>query len=42
MIVQTFQDAGGRGRPCYVEFSACYAAEEGEARRTAHARAEAV
>ncbi len=38
MVIQTFQDAGGHGRPCYIEFSACYAADEGEARRTAHAQ----
>jgi coenzyme F420-dependent glucose-6-phosphate dehydrogenase len=35
-LVKHFQSAGGKGKPCYVELSACWAVDERAARRTAH------
>jgi G6PDH family F420-dependent oxidoreductase len=35
-LVKHFQGAGGKGKPCYVELSACWARDERAARRTAH------
>ncbi|MBA2449378.1 MAG: TIGR03557 family F420-dependent LLM class oxidoreductase [Chloroflexi bacterium] len=34
--LQAFEAAGGAGKPCYGEVSVCWAADEAEARRTAH------
>jgi G6PDH family F420-dependent oxidoreductase len=36
-LVKAFEKAGGRGKPCYVELTVCWARSEAEARRTAHA-----
>jgi coenzyme F420-dependent glucose-6-phosphate dehydrogenase len=35
-LVKQFQAAGGGGKPCCVELSACWAEDEAAARRTAH------
>jgi len=35
-LVKYFQAAGGKGRPCCVELSTCWAPDEASARRTAH------
>lgn len=35
-LVKQFHDAGGHGKPCCVELSACWAGDEAAARRTAH------
>jgi coenzyme F420-dependent glucose-6-phosphate dehydrogenase len=35
-LLERFDDAGGRGKPRYSEVSVCWAADEDEARRTAH------
>lgn len=37
-LVDRFTAAGGAGKPCYTELSVCWAPEEAEARRLAHAR----
>jgi G6PDH family F420-dependent oxidoreductase len=37
-LVDHFVAAGGAGKPCYMELSVCWASEEAEARRLAHAR----
>lgn len=34
-LVKQFQAAGGKGKPCFVELSACWADSEAKARRTA-------
>ncbi len=34
-VVKAFRAAGGEGRPCYVQYSVCWAADEMSARRTA-------
>ncbi|MGH7325424.1 MAG: TIGR03557 family F420-dependent LLM class oxidoreductase [Candidatus Rokuibacteriota bacterium] len=34
-LVRTFEGAGGRGKPRYVELSVCWASDEAQARRTA-------
>jgi G6PDH family F420-dependent oxidoreductase len=36
-IVERFDAAGGAGKPRYMQFNVCWAADEGAARRTAHA-----
>jgi coenzyme F420-dependent glucose-6-phosphate dehydrogenase len=36
-IVQRFEQAGGSGKPKYAQFHACWADDEAQARRTAHA-----
>ncbi|MBY0275257.1 TIGR03557 family F420-dependent LLM class oxidoreductase [Candidatus Binatia bacterium] len=35
-LVKHFRENGGGGKPCYVEITACWAADEQAARRTAH------
>lgn len=35
-LVERFTSAGGAGKPCFVELSVCWAADEARARRTAH------
>lgn len=35
-LVKHFQASGGKGRPCCVELSTCWASDEAAARRTAH------
>jgi G6PDH family F420-dependent oxidoreductase len=35
-LVQRFHAAGGKGKPCFVELSVCWAEDERRARRTAH------
>lgn len=35
-LVKYFQTAGGKGQPCCVELSTCWAPDESAARRTAH------
>ncbi|HEU4322712.1 MAG TPA: TIGR03557 family F420-dependent LLM class oxidoreductase [Roseiflexaceae bacterium] len=35
-VVQTFQQAGGAGKPRYAQVTVCWASSEAEARRTAH------
>jgi hypothetical protein len=37
-LVDRFVAAGGAGKPRYTELNVCWAAEEAEARRLAHAR----
>ena len=36
--IQTFLDSGGRGKPCYLEFSAAFATTEADGRRLAYER----
>jgi coenzyme F420-dependent glucose-6-phosphate dehydrogenase len=36
-IVRTFQAVGGEGKPRYIQYKVCWAADEAEARRTARA-----
>jgi G6PDH family F420-dependent oxidoreductase len=36
-VVETFENGGGRGKPKFVQLNVCWAADEAEARRTAHA-----
>ncbi|RPJ51967.1 MAG: TIGR03557 family F420-dependent LLM class oxidoreductase [Methanobacteriota archaeon] len=36
--IQTFLDSGGRGKPCYLEFSAAFAESEAEGKRLAYER----
>ena len=35
-LLRTFRQAGGRGKPSYVEVTVCWAKKERDARRTAH------
>jgi coenzyme F420-dependent glucose-6-phosphate dehydrogenase len=35
-LVRAFRSAGGKGKPCYVELSVCWAKDERRARKTAH------
>jgi coenzyme F420-dependent glucose-6-phosphate dehydrogenase len=35
-LIQTFESAGGAGKPRYGQVTVCYAADEADARRTAH------
>ncbi len=35
-VVSGFQEAGGSGKPTYVQLNVCWAEDEAEARRTAH------
>jgi hypothetical protein len=35
-LIRRFRSAGGRRKPCYVEMTVCWAADERRARRTAH------
>jgi coenzyme F420-dependent glucose-6-phosphate dehydrogenase len=35
-VAQGCAEAGGAGKPCYVQLSVCWAEDEGEARKTAH------
>ena len=35
-LVETFESAGGRGKPRYAELTVCWAKDEATARRTAH------
>jgi coenzyme F420-dependent glucose-6-phosphate dehydrogenase len=35
-LLEAFDEAGGKGRPRYGQVHVCWAADEGEARRTAH------
>jgi G6PDH family F420-dependent oxidoreductase len=35
-VVKRFDEAGGSGKPCFVQLSVCWAEDEAEARRTAH------
>jgi coenzyme F420-dependent glucose-6-phosphate dehydrogenase len=35
-LLERFDEAGGRGKPRYAEVNVCWAADEDEARRTAH------
>lgn len=35
-LVKHFRQSGGAGKPCYVEITGCWAADEQTARRTAH------
>jgi coenzyme F420-dependent glucose-6-phosphate dehydrogenase len=37
-LIQTFELAGGLGKPCYGKMSVCWARDEQEARRIAHTR----
>jgi G6PDH family F420-dependent oxidoreductase len=37
-LVQAFEQAGGRGKPRYAQLDVCVAADEADARRTAHAQ----
>jgi len=34
-LMQQFEKAGGKGKPCYAEMTVCWAENEAEARRTA-------
>jgi G6PDH family F420-dependent oxidoreductase len=36
--IQTFRDSGGRGKPCYLEFSAAFAESEADGIRLAYER----
>jgi G6PDH family F420-dependent oxidoreductase len=35
-LVSEFENAGGKGKPCYGQLHVCYAEDEEQARRTAH------
>ncbi len=35
-VVNTFRQAGGEGKPCYAEFTVCWAESEAEAEQTAY------
>jgi G6PDH family F420-dependent oxidoreductase len=35
-VVRTFKEAGGEGRPLFAQVTVCWAADEREARKTAH------
>jgi G6PDH family F420-dependent oxidoreductase len=35
-LIQSFESAGGNGKPRYGQMTVCWAADEAEARRTAH------